>query len=485
MSGHSAPHAPHLHSHDFFCTVGRGMERFVMQELTSKLSAVVVESIPGKVFFKGNPDLCLLRKVKSAERIFLLLRKGPPLTEYKGNALFVLRKFIIGKPHLWLDKLLIWETFQDQLSQQGISYTQQKGLKRKLDNDSTESKSETRKEETVVDGGQSNDHGQTPTDTIALLLSQKLPVEDSQDTVNPLLKNKISELITFRVSCRCSGAYTKTMTAQDIGRVIGVSLAKQFGWKPDLRRPLLEVFVHLNDMHSVVGFPILRQPLANRYYIQNTGLRATTAWAMASLAEISTAKYVLDPMCGVGTILLEAAMEWPHATFLGIDNSESQLKHALDNVKKADVMNSVAFLKGSVLGLPVLSESMDVVISDIPFGKKFTCSKDMKELLPDIIRQMERVLRIGGVLVLLLSQKLHYYLKKHFYFKSKESENLKIFGSDSPSTCTSEGSKAQEQITMKIFDFTSLTHIESHSVSLGVTEAVLFKCKKTSQSVFF
>ncbi|XP_075720536.1 U6 snRNA (guanine-N(2))-methyltransferase THUMPD2 isoform X2 [Rhinoderma darwinii] len=439
-----------------------------------------IDTMPGKVFFKGNLDLCSLRKVKSAERIFLLLHKGPPLTESKGNALFALRKFVIGEPHVWLDTLQIWEKFQDQLPQKEISQRQENVFKRKLDNDLTGPKPKACKE-TVKKEAHINNQGQTPIDTITQLLPQKLPVADSEDTVQPLFEHNTCEPITFRVSCRCSGVYTKTMTAQDIGRYIGVSLSKQFGWKPDLRRPRLEVFVHLNDMYSVVGFPILRQPLANRDYIKSTGLRATTAWAMASLAEISTSKYVLDPMCGVGTILLEAALEWPHASFLGIDKSESQLKHALENVKKAGVMNSVAFLKASVLGLPILSESMDVVISDIPFGKKFTCSKDMKELLPDIIRQMERVLRVGGVLVLLLSQKLHYHLKTNFNFRPSESENLQIHGSNSLTSCKGEGSKVKEQIAIKNYDFTSLTHIESHPVSLGVTEALFFKCKKTSR----
>ncbi|KAG9484183.1 hypothetical protein GDO78_009867 [Eleutherodactylus coqui] len=435
--------------------------------------------MPGKVFFQGNYDLCSLRKMKSAERIFLLLRKGPPLTEYKGNALFSLRKFVIGDSHLWLDTLQIWKQFQEPSAQRGISHTQEKSLKRKLDdNSSTESK--TCKKETIVNEAHLYSEEQAPMEANTQLLPPKPSVRDAEDTGHPLFEHDISEPVAFRVSCRCSGVLTKKMTAQDIGRIIGVALSQQFGWKPDLRRPMLEVFVHLNDMYSVVGFPILRQPLASRDYIQSTGLRATTAWAMASLAEISTAQYVLDPMCGVGTILLEAAMEWPHATFLGIDKSESQLKHALNNVKKAGVMNRVALLQGSVLGLPVLSESMDVVISDIPFGKKFTCSKDMKELLPDIIQQMERVLRIGGVLVLLLSQKLHYHLKTNFNFKSNENKTLQIDGLDSSCQCSSKDSKAKEQIAMKHLDFTSLTYIESHSISLGVTEAVFFKCKKTS-----
>ncbi|XP_056419346.1 THUMP domain-containing protein 2 isoform X2 [Hyla sarda] len=456
------------------------MERFVLEEIRCKLSAIDVESMTGKVFFKGNPDLCSLRKVKSAERIFLLLYKGPPLTEYKGNALlFTLQKLVTGEPKVWLDTFQIWKTFQEQINKQGHFHGQEKVLKRKLDDDSSKSKSKTCKEEIEV-GEEPLCQVQATIDTATPLLLQKLPVKVTEHSAH-----NISEPITFRVSCRCSGVYTKTMTAQDIGRVIGASLSKQFGWKPDLRQPMLEVFVHLNDMYSVVGFPILRQPLSNRDYIQSTGLRATTAWAMASVAEISAAKYVLDPMCGVGTILLEAAMEWPHTSFLGIDKSEVQLKHALDNVKKAGVMNSVAFLKGSVLDLPVLSESMDVIISDIPFGKKFTCSKDMKELLPDIIRQMERVLCIGGVLVLLLSQKLHYHLKTNFHFKSNEDKNLQCHVSDSVSQCRSDNLKVAGHITLKKLDFTCLTHIESHSVSLGVTEAVIFKCKKTSNSIFF
>ncbi|XP_073530033.1 THUMP domain-containing protein 2 [Phyllobates terribilis] len=441
----------------FFCTVGRGMERFVLDEVSAKLSAVEVESLPGKVFFKGNPDLCALRKVKSAERLFLLLHKGPPLTERTGNVFVALRSLVQGDESLWQETLRVWETFQDQLPPQGTSHGQEKAWKRRSDHDPTELKPKTSKEEAARPPGE--------------------PVGPER-TAHPLV-GPSAEPITFRVSCRCAGVYTKTMTAQDISRIIGVSLSKEFGWKPDLRHPRLEIFVHLNDMYSVVGFPILRQSLANRDYIQRAGLRATTAWAMASMAEISTAKYILDPMCGVGTILLEAAMEWPHAIFLGVDKSESQLKIAVKNVKKAGVMGSVAFLRGSVLALPVLPESMDVVVSDIPFGRKFTCSKDITELLPDIIHQMEKVLRVRGVLVLLLSQKLHYNLKTNYKFKSNESENLQDGGSQRGS----EDSKTEDQIAERNLDFPTLIHVESHPVSLGATEAVIFKCKKTSRAV--
>ncbi|CAJ0955284.1 unnamed protein product [Ranitomeya imitator] len=456
----------------FFCTVGRGMERFVLHEVSAKLSAAEVESLPGKVFFKGNPDLCALRKVKSAERLFLLLHRGPPITACTGanswerppggggqlwDVFVALRSLVQGDVSLWPETLRVWEAFQEQLPPLGTSHGQEKAFKRRSDTDQTEPKAKTWRGETE---------------------EAAAPQGTAPDPVTHPPVGHSAEPVTFRVSCRCAGVCAKTMTAQDVSRIIGVSLSKQFGWKVDLRRPRLEIFVHLNDMYSVVGFPILRQSLANRDYIQRAGLRATTAWAMASMAEIDTAKYILDPMCGVGTILLEAAMEWPHAIFLGIDKSESQLKIAVQNVTKAGVMGSVAFLRGSVLALPVIPDSMDVVISDIPFGRKFTFSKDITELLPDIIHQMERVLRVGGVLVLLLSQKLHYRLKTNYKFKSMEGENLQ----DGGSQCGSEDAKAEEQTAESTLDFPTLIHVESHPVSLGSTEAVIFKCKKSSRA---
>nr|XP_054493829.1 THUMP domain-containing protein 2 isoform X2 [Agelaius phoeniceus] len=211
---------------------------------------------------------------------------------------------------------------------------------------------------------------------------------------------------SFRVSCRCSGAIARILTSQEVGRALGTALVKQCGWRADLRDPDLEIFVHLNDIHSVVGIPLFRLPLANREYIRTAGLRSTVAWAMASLAEIRAGALVLDPMCGLGTILLEAAKEWPEAWYWGADISDSQLEGADGNIRAAGLVDKIELLKVSVTALPLPSESFDSVISDIPFGKKFKTMSDA-QLLPDLLQEMERVLRVGGTLVLLLSQELH------------------------------------------------------------------------------
>ncbi|XP_053317307.1 THUMP domain-containing protein 2 [Spea bombifrons] len=459
----------------FFFTAGRGMDRFLIPELTHKAAAVDIEATPGKVFFSAEPDMCRLTQIKSGERLFLLLHKGPSLSlpKHKGNALSVLRQVVIGENRIWKDSLGIWQNLQEPLQQEERMHGDHfKVARRKLEKEPTLHGSELCKEEHDAVDETSMFHLKT--------LNSSIPQPEGQAHSNAGERNKAQPLpakawraITFRVSCRCSGANAKLFSSEEVGRAIGISLVKLLGWKPDLRRPDLEVFVHLNDLYSVVGFPVVRQPLASRGYIRNTGLRSTTAWAMASLAEINAGAVVLDPMCGVGTILLEGAKEWPHVQFIGIDISDSQIKSATGNVKAAGVAGSIELVKGSVLDLPVLSESIDVVISDIPFGKKFTSSKNMKDLLPEILQEMERVLRVGGSIVLLLSQSLHRHLKALFQFEATRPENVLP-----PKNETGIAASTVNRTNWS----ESLIPIESHSVSLGVTEAVIFKCRKSSKS---
>uniref|UniRef100_A0A8C5MTG2 THUMP domain containing 2 n=1 Tax=Leptobrachium leishanense TaxID=445787 RepID=A0A8C5MTG2_9ANUR len=472
----------------FFCTAGRGLERFVVDEVTQKASALDVEAMSGKVFFTTEPDLSRLRKIKSGERLFLLLYKGPNLRlpRNKGSALSLLRKSLIGDHQVWIKTLDLWQNLQEQAQQQQkcLEKDHIKAAKRKLESSPLLHMSKLCK------------RGHDAGDKISELEEQRHDkclnqpehrhfgdTEEKNITEQSLTSTKST--ITFRVSCRCTGANARLFTGEEVGRFIGISLMKLFGWKTDLRSPVLEVFVHLNDLYTVVGFPIFRQPLASREYIRSTGLRTTTAWAMATLAEIRDGSVVLDPMCGVGTILLEAAKEWPNTHYVGMDIDTTQLKNAVDNVKSAGVGLSIEFLKGSVLGLPILSESIDVVISDLPFGKKFTSPRNMKELLPEILREMERVVRVGGIIVLLLSQSLHHHMKIHFQFKDVKRESTARTENDLLHKDKKEMALNKKDIVMKEDCFESLVPIESHSVSLGVTEAVIFKCKKASNATTF
>ncbi|KAG8504770.1 THUMP domain-containing protein 2 [Galemys pyrenaicus] len=455
----------------FFCTAGRGLEPFLMREVRARLEAKQVEYLTGKVFFTTCSDLNMLKKLKSAERLFLLIKKQFPLTvsfASKGKIVNEIQKLINDDPESWLNAISIWKNLlelgakKEKFPQRDVN-----PLKRKVgENDMIIAKKlKTGQMQEIKENKECQLDKEVEEETLEQdSITKREPFQEEFQNDGAKEANAQNDL-TFRVSCRCSGAITKTFTAQ--------------------------IFIHLNDIYSVVGIPIFRVPLASRTYIKTAGLRSTIAWAMASIAEITAGAFVLDPMCGLGTILLEAAKEWPDVYYVGADVNNSQLLGACDNLRAAGLKDKVELLKASVIELPLPSESIDNIISDIPFGKKFKLGKDIKSIL----QEMERVLRVGGTIVLLLSEEHYRHLKD--YKESSTPLNIKGSQTDEPGTekclnpevktgmseTVSSSLKANNQGGLdKMPPFGSLVPVECYKVSLGKTDAFIYKYKKTHSS---
>ncbi|XP_075003650.1 U6 snRNA (guanine-N(2))-methyltransferase THUMPD2-like isoform X1 [Calonectris borealis] len=483
----------------YFCTAGRGLEPFLAREVRARLGATEVDCVSGKVFFSTEAEPGELRKLKSGERLFLLLKKHTPLavSRNKGKMLHEIKSLVIEEPKYWLDVISIWRNFHgSEGKKDDVSQENPLPLKRKSEEETniatkrqkTEQVRETVSEKCQVKAGERCVVPERKSDQDCGTES-KTSLEDPSKSSGekPIANEQLS--FSFRVSCRCSGAIAKILTSQEIGRAIGIVLMKQCGWRADLRDPDLEIFVHLNDIHSVVGIPLFRLPLANREYIKTAGLRSTIAWAMASLAEISAGAFVLDPMCGLGTILLEAAKEWPEACYWGADISDSQLEGADVNIRTAGLMDKIELLRASVKALPLPSESFDTVISDIPFGKKFKITKDI-QLLPDILQEMERVLRVGGTIVLLLSQDLHKRMGGVTKCAENESPNAISDGASETATAKAlniDGNSSslvngveESFLSSRHTRFGCLVLDGVYGVSLGRTDAFIYKYRKIS-----
>ncbi|CAM5104177.1 unnamed protein product [Eretmochelys imbricata] len=489
----------------YFCTAGRGLEPFLLREVRARLGATQVEYVSGKVFFTTNSELSKLKTLKSGERLFLLLKKHAPisLSRNKGKVFHEIQKLVTEDPRCWLDIVSIWKHLHGNKVKQGnISKENPKSLKRKSEEEiSIITKNQKREQilETVSDECHVEEQKKSvvleTNNNMDLLSESKTFLEDTSESRIEKSVESNNRSFNFRVSCRCSGTIAKVFTSQEVGKVLGITLIKQLGWKADLRNPDLELFVHLNDIYSVVGIPVFRLPLATREYIRTAGLRSTVAWAMASLAEINAGAFVLDPMCGLGTILLEAAKEWPNVHYLGADINDSQLQGAHENIKAAGLMDKIELLKASVIALPLPSESVDVVISDIPFGKKFKITKDIK-LLQNILREMERVLHVGGTVVLLVSQDLHRHMGGCISNCVENDTSLNTTSGNkkgaavvkdlnpeeknqSPRSISSSITGVEtEHFNNKTTCFGSLAAVESYGVSLGKTDAFIYKYRK-------
>ncbi|XP_056332978.1 THUMP domain-containing protein 2 [Danio aesculapii] len=431
-----------------YCTAGAGMEELLAEEVRQKLCASQVEQIPGRVFFSTNAELQTLTQLKSAERLFLLLHKTEPiaLPNNPGKAATVIKQKVVGDPDIWKQTLLSWTALQEELD-----CRRHQGHKRKREEDEEE-------EESVTEADGST---QTVSSSIHLDERQKDVGTDSHQHIT-----------SFRVSCRCSGVIARSNNSQRLSRIIGMAIKEQLGWKVDLREPVLEVNVYLSDDHCIVGIPLLKHPLASRSYMKHNGLRSTIAWAMTSLCPRQLNNCViLDPMCGVGAVLLEAAQEYSNAVFLGMDTDGSQLQKAAENVKASGMEGRVQLLQSSALEIPLADGAVDAVLCDVPFGRKFSCSSDMTTALPLLLKEMERVLRVGGHLVLLLSLQLSAQLKKIICTPEQEQHSKSL---DTKSVHTEPSNAHKESTeTHKPLLISSLQSQKKHRVSLGSTDAFI------------
>ncbi|KAM4730510.1 THUMP domain-containing protein 2 [Anableps anableps] len=502
----------------YYCTAGNGMEAFLVDEVKRKLAAQDVYQIPGKVLFSSSVAVHRVCDLKAAERLFLLLKHNSPVRmsthTSPAKTASLLQSRLLGDRCQWISAVMTWSRLQGELtsSRNTVSANtsqrdREKGRGCEKQSDEGEkclqgSRKRTH-EFTAEESDEKRPRGREQSTRLALELEKEdsvrvlknvcaayskkeleQNVESCSKNTNHLGKdNSLGsvENVSFRINCKCSGSLSRCISAQEVSKVIGMGLSRMLGWKADLKDPKLEINVYLNDDYCLLGIPLTRLPLANRSYIKTTGLRSTVAWAMASLAQIQPGFCVVDPMCGVGTILIEAAKEHKAACFLGVDIDDGQLQKADENVVFAELQSRVQLLKASSMALPLPSASVDAVVCDMPFGRKFSTRVNMAENLPVILSEMERVLCVGGTLVLLLSPQLSCLLKKllaqtHSGPKCNKEAKLQtgikncLVSSSEQQNSPIKSLSSQETLT-----FSSLRHQTTLRVSLGAIDGLILK----------
>eukprot|EP00435_Cladocopium_sp_Y103_P063523 s515_g25.t1 len=85
---------------------------------------------------------------------------------------------------------------------------------------------------------------------------------------------------TFRVSAKRAGRRAAHLSSNGIAEFVGEALAEAMDWQVDLHDYDLEVVVHLNDDHLIVGLPLLERS-GQQAQFALPGLSQPVAWAMA------------------------------------------------------------------------------------------------------------------------------------------------------------------------------------------------------------
>ena len=107
-------------------------------------------------------------------------------------------------------------------------------------------------------------------------------------------------------------------------------------------------------------------------------------------------------MCGTGTVLLERHGLGP-ALLLGSDLFENAIAEAGINVEAAGV--PARLMRADARRLPLPSASVDKVICNPPWGRRVLGGRSMWRLYRPVFGEIERVLRPGGLAVILTLQR--------------------------------------------------------------------------------
>jgi tRNA (guanine6-N2)-methyltransferase len=199
----------------------------------------------------------------------------------------------------------------------------------------------------------------------------------------------------------------------------------------------IDLRILIEGQEGHVGVRLGKSPLHRRAYkVRNRpgSLKPPVAYCLVLLAGIRPGETVLDPMCGVGTIPIEAATAFDAGSVWGLDNDAATVYDALRNAHQAEA--DVRFLNGDATQLPFSDGCVDGIVCNLPWGKQAQTQRSLRETYASALAEFSRVLRQKGRAVLLtdrtglLLQRVERQPDLHLAF----ARQISLFGSH-PTIC--------------------------------------------------
>jgi precorrin-6B methylase 2 len=223
---------------------------------------------------------------------------------------------------------------------------------------------------------------------------------------------------SYRVNVRVAGQqpFRRSEVEAAFSSMLGNMLAK---WVPAREKAALELWVHVASERTIAGIRLSDDALAGRRYKRAhlpASLKPTVARALVVLAAPQEGDVIVDPMCGAGTILREAAEQARSLRLIGGDTDPAALEAARLNTGKA-----ASLAVWDALNIPLRTGVADIVITNPPYGRQHEAANGIEKLYRGLAREVASLLAPSGRCVILTGepQILVEALPKHLRVRSQ------------------------------------------------------------------
>ncbi|NXM53278.1 THUM3 protein, partial [Illadopsis cleaveri] len=424
-------------------TVPTGFEQTAADEVQEKLgSASRISRDRGKIYFEVPArSLPQVHRLRSVDNLFVVVQefKDYQFKENKEDALKDLEDLVKKLP--WTDPLQVWEL------NNSLKKKKTKRKKHNLQSPASREKLSDGGEEGGADQNNTNDQEDCAQTAVSVEptggqdtensqgVTSRNGVEEEEDNEQSDVKVEVqassesgakagdgqtgegeAKVLRFRVTCNRAGD-KHSFTSNEAARDFGGAVQEHFQWKADMTNFDVEVLLNIHNNEVVVGIALTEESLHRRNitHFGPTTLRSTLAYGMLRLCDPQPTDIIVDPMCGTGAIPIEGAAEWPYCYHIAGDNSPQAVKRAANNIssllrKNESKDSSTALgvpldiIQWDICNLPLRTGSVDVVVTDMPFGKRIGSKKKNWDLYPACLMEMGRICTPGTGRAVLLTQ---------------------------------------------------------------------------------
>uniref|UniRef100_A0A672IS46 THUMP domain-containing protein n=1 Tax=Salarias fasciatus TaxID=181472 RepID=A0A672IS46_SALFA len=385
-------------------TVPTGFEHTAAEEVKEKIGVDArVSKDRGRIYFPITTDkLFQVHLLRSVDNLFVVVEEYDhyQFKDSKEETLAELQQLASKLP--WTSALQVWKQNRALKKKKG----HRRGGKAKPNGEASDSAvADAAEQEQEQPQAVAADEGLTKTESAP----ESGACEQDSEKAAPEAKP-----IKFRVTCNRAGD-KHSFSSNEAARDFGGAVQEFFQWKADMTKFDIEVLLNIHNEEVVIGIALTEESLHRRNisHFGPTTLRSTLCYGMLRLCKPQPSDIILDPMCGTGAIPLEGAIEFNSSFYIAGDNNDMAVNRTVNNVchiqkRRADKGSTpglpIDTVQWDLCKLPMRTSSVDIIITDMPFGKRMGSRKKNWDLYPSCLREMARVCRPGSGKAVLLTQ---------------------------------------------------------------------------------